>query len=237
MRETIHKIRSAHLGNERPVWVRLPKTGAKPVNLVIFLDGELYRDRVGATAITNWLSDSGEIAPTAFVFVSMHSMEARSRECPCYPPFAQFILKEFLPWLEKLYPAVVDCKERVLAGLSYTGLAAAYVALQFPNAFTKVIAQSGSFWWNDCWLVDQYSRLKGKLPVDFHLDVGTNETQVDLDHGHVRQTISQVDGVQRFRDVLIQSGHTVNYVEFNGGHEAVKWRETLSGALKWALPQ
>jgi enterochelin esterase-like enzyme len=235
MRETIHKIRSAHLGNERTVWVRLSPDEAKPVNLVIFLDAELYRDRVGATAITDRLSDSGEIAPTAFVFVSMHSMEARSHECPCYPPFARFVLKEFLPWLENLHPELRGCRERVLVGLSYTGLAAAYVALQDPNAFTKVIAQSGSFWWNDCWLVNEYAQLKARLPVEFYLDVGNKEIQTNVDHGHVRQTISQIDGVQRFRDLLTKSLHTVNYAEFDGHHDAAQWRETLPGALKWAL--
>jgi len=162
-------------------------------------------------------------------------MAARSIECPCHPPFARFIVEELLPWLEVRHPAVKDCTERVLVGLSYTGLAAAYVALQFPGTFTKVIAQSGSFWWNDCWLVDQFAQLPAKLPTGFYLDIGRLETEVDVDHGHVQQKISQLDGVHRLCDVLTKLGHEVNHVEFDGGHDFAKWKETLPGALQWAL--
>ena len=123
----------------------------------------------------------------------------------------------------------------MLVGLSYTGLAAAYVALQSPGTFTKVIAQSGSFWWNHCWLVAQFAQLKTRLPTAFYLDVGSLETEAEVDHGEVQQTVSQVDAVQRLRDVLKNSGHIVNYVEYDGDHDPAKWRQTLPGALKWAL--
>lgn len=140
-----------------------------------------------------------------------------------------------MPWLARTCPDIAGCEHRTLVGLSYTGLAASYIALQSPETFTKVISQSGSYWWNDCWLVNQYAQLKKRMPVEFYLDVGNMETQTNIDHGHTQQTVSQIDAVTRFRDVLKTSGHTVKYVEFDGHHDTAQWRETLPGALQWAL--
>ncbi len=212
-------------------------TNEPPRNLVVFLDAELYREKVGAVEVMDQLIQAKEIPSTIFVFVSALDMETRAIECPCHPPFARFIIDELMPWLVSEYPAIKDCDQRTLVGLSYTGLAASYIALQSPESFTKVISQSGSYWWNNCWLVDQYAKLNTRLPIEFYLDVGNQETQTDVDHGHARQSISQIDGVTRLRDVLLKLDHTVNYVEFDGHHDTAKWRATLPNALQWALSQ
>lgn len=232
MSEMHYRLRSVHLGNERSIWVR--GYGPSVSNLTIFLDAELYRERVGAGVLLDELSRSGAIAPSLFVFVSVESVTSRWRECPCYPPFARFIDEELFPWLEALRPEVRQAQERVVVGLSYTGLAAAYVALNAPERFTKVIAQSGSFWWNDCWLASQVAQ---PLTAEFYLDVGLEETQTEVQHSEdVLQVISQIEGVRRFRDALLARGSTPRYVEFDGGHDVVAWRRTLVGALRWALP-
>lgn len=235
MREISLKIHSTHLGNERTVWIRRSPVAGQPRQLVIFLDGELYRENVKAVEVIDQLIKAEKIPSTIFVFVSAVNMETRAIECPCHPPFARFIIDELMPWLESEEPAIKHCDQRTLVGLSYTGLAATYIALQSPNTFTRIIAQSGSFWWNNCWLVEQYAQLKTRLPVEFYLDVGTKEIRTEIDHGHAQQTVSQIDAINRFRQVLLNSGHTVNYVEFNGHHDTAKWRETLPGALQWAL--
>jgi len=228
------RLKSYHLSNERSVWIHGPAHSATANSLVVFLDGERYldRDRMDALAVIERLQ--GQIADAWFVFVSEESAEARWRECPCYPPFAQFIGEELLPWLaEKL--AIPE--RRVLAGLSYTGLAAAFVAKELPGAFQKIVSQSGSFWWNDCWLVEEFWKLKGKLPVEFFLDVGTQEIQENVRHREdVFQVVSQIEGVRRFQDALRHLGHSVRYEEFDGGHDYAGFRQTLPSALKWAIP-
>jgi enterochelin esterase-like enzyme len=233
MNETVAKIKSSPLQNERSIWIRAPRGPARAEQLTVFLDGELYRDRVEALSILDDLKDS--IPDGWFVFVSMESEEARWLECPCYPPFARFIVQELLPWLENRHPELRTIQQRTLVGLSYTGLAAAFVVKEFPGVFQKVISQSGSFWWQDCALVEQYRKL-GRLPTDFYLDVGTREAQENVQHReNVFQEVSQIEGVRRFRDVLLERGHSVRYVEFDGGHSFKSWKETLPGALRWAL--
>ncbi len=235
MKETIERLKSVHLGNERSIWIREPAAPDAASNLTIFLDGELYRDRVNAMSVIDDLQD--EIADCWFVFVSMESAEARWLECPCYPPFAKFIVEELLPWFERRYGSMVTIGQKTLIGLSYTGLAAAFITKEFPGVFQKVISQSGSFWSNDCWLVEQFKRLPHRVPTDFYLDVGTREIQENVRHREdVLQVLSQIEGVRRFRDALLHQGCSVKYLEFDGGHEFAAWKRMLPTALKWALP-
>lgn len=236
MCETVHRLASTHTGNERTIWVRKPLCDTGPCHLLIFLDGELYRDRIGAPSILDDLDQEADFRDTLVAYVSAHSETARWLECPCHPPFADFIIKELVPWLMAEYPFIGSGCERVLAGLSYTGLAAAFIALQAPGSFTKVIAQSGSFWSNDCWLVGEYSRLQATLPTEFYLDVGTRETQENVRHKEdVLQVVSQIEGVGKFRDILRAKGHQVHYQEFDGAHDCAAWTKTLPAALRWAL--
>lgn len=237
MKEILHRFKSARLENERAIWIREPaRTSTRP-HLIVFLDAELYRDRVGAVSVIEELEARSELAPAWYVFISMESVETRWRECPCHPPFAGFINEELVPWLEASYPAIKTSDERVLVGLSYTGLAAAFVALQSPGRFGKVVAQSGSFWSNDCWLVSQFEKRASRLPTDFYLDVGRRETAENVRHREdVLQVMSQIDAVRKFRATLVAKGHEVKYVEFDGGHDFAAWRQTLPDALRWAAP-
>lgn len=237
MTETADRIQSVHLQNERTVWIRKPANPSNSDVLTVFLDGEFYRERVGAVSVIEELLSSGSIADSWFVFVSSESVEARWKECPCHGPFAKFVVEELLAWLELRDPCIRSASQKVLVGLSYTGLAAAFIAAEHPGVFQKVISQSGSFWFNDEWITREYQSLEQRIPTAFYLDVGLKETQTNVRHKEdVLQVVSQIDGVRGFRDVLIRRGVTVSYVEFDGGHDFEAWRGTLPGALKWALP-
>ena len=236
MTEHVHRLHSKHLGNERSIWVRLPFDGREAECLAVFLDAEFYRDGIGAPQIVDDLQRSGQIPPTLAVFVSHESRESRWVECPCHSPFAAFVDEELMPWLETRHAPATRLRQRALIGLSYTGLAAAFVALQAPLRFTRVVAQSGSFWSDRCALVERYRSLTGRLPVEFYLDVGRHETRENVKHREdVVQEISQIEGVRRFRDVLLEKGHFPRYEEFDGGHDFVAWKGTLPMALSWAL--
>jgi enterochelin esterase family protein len=238
MREHIHRFKSVHAANERTIWIREPADPAKPCSLAIFLDGELYRDWVHANSIIDELNAASAITNTLVVFVSHESMEARWRECPCYPPFADFINLELLPWIEKLHPQTKEGRERILIGLSYTGLAAAFIALRAPEKYALVIAQSGSFWSDNLALVKQYRDTPTLHPTAFYLDVGLKETATNVRHKEdVLQVVSQIVGVKAFRDVLKARNIEVRYIEFDGGHECAAWKITLPDALQWALPR
>lgn len=235
MNEIRHRLRSAHLGNERDVWIRPPLDGVAAEVLLVFLDAELYRDRVKSHEIVDALEAAGDVPPAWVVHVSHHSVDARWVECPCHPPFASFVIAELMPWLADLHPETRALRERVLIGLSYTGLAASFVALQPDQPFTTVISQSGSYWWEDGWLTRHYAALPVARPVRFHLEVGDRETQAPVRHKEdLVQTTAQIDAVRAFRDALLDRGYEVHYSEFDGGHECGAWARTLPAALRWA---
>jgi len=233
--ESVHRLKSAVLGNERNVWVTPPLDPATCSQLTVFLDAEMYRDNVHAAAICETARREGAIPDSWFVWISSESIEARWKECPCHPPFARFIVDEFLPWLASTHPDTRRATWRTLVGLSYTGLAAAYVAHERPGVFARVIAQSGSFWWHDAWLCNHVTR-QGAQDVAFWLEVGARETQTNLKHQpDVVQAMSQIAGVQRMRDALVAQGYEVKYVETaDGAHDTSAWARSLPSALRWA---
>jgi enterochelin esterase family protein len=235
--QSIAQIRSEYLGNQRPVWVQPPRRPERCDHLTVFLDGEIYRDQFKIGALLDDLASKGGLADSWFVFVSNQSEEARWRECPCYPPFPKFVVKELLPWLEQLHPLIKRAKRRTLVGVSYTGLAATFVVHQYPGSFQTVISQSGSYWSNDCWLIGQIRKRRTPL-ARFYLDVGTRESKRNVRHRpDVFQAVAQIDSVRMLRDLLISRGDVVNYVEFRGGHTVASWKKTLPAALEWALPK
>jgi enterochelin esterase family protein len=237
MNESLHRFRSVELGNQRSVWLREPE--GPPAHLAVFLDGEDYREQMRAPALLEDLARDGEIGPVLAVFVSHHSPGARWIELACNPRHARFLDEELLPWLEALRPAVRGCHERVIVGASYGGLAAAHAALAAPRRFTRVIAQSGSFWWNDCWLMRHLAELQAAPPATrFLLTVGAKETQPFLRHRpDVVQTISQVEAAERLHAVLQQRGAPSDLVMTKDGrHDFASWRRALPAALKQALP-
>lgn len=235
--ETLHSLRSDILENDRTIWIREPDTIDSDLDLLVILDAELYRNRVKAPKIIDTLFASMDLQDVLVVYVSCVNMDTRWIECPCHPPFNDFISKELIPWIYSNYPAAANAKERVLTGLSYTGLAASFTALSSDGLFTKVISQSGSYWSNDCWLIKEFEDRKQNHPPAFFLDVGDKETQQHVWHKEdLIQSVSQIDGVKRFRDMLERNGYQVRYDTFEGGHSAEAWATSLPNALKWAFP-
>ena len=238
MKEETHSFSSSVLGNERSIWIRIPDRLASDAKLLLILDAEFYRERVDAPAIIEELYEKDAIDQALIVYVSHCDRDARWIECPCHPPFASFVLDELCPWIADRFPAIRSSRDRVIAGLSYTGLAASYVALKAKGLFNKVISQSGSYWSNDCWLAKEYEKWEGNLGISFYLDVGDEETETNVQHKEdVLQAVSQIEGVERFRDAVTALGCDVRYEIFRGGHSFDNWALTLPDALRWALPK
>jgi len=109
--------------------------------------------------------------------------------------------------------------------------------LRSEGLFTKVISQSGSYWSNDCWLAKELEIGEENIVTSFYLDVGDNEININIQHKEgVNQIVSQIEGVERFRDILIKRGCNVRYEVFSGGHSAEGWASTLPTAIQWAFP-
>lgn len=228
----LHRFRSGRLSNERQLAVYTPPGysdagGRYP--LLILLDGIFYTFFIPAPTILDNMIADGEIR--APVTVVVDTLFDRDRELSCNPSFTGMLADELLPWIRARYHVTARAEEVVVGGASFGGLASACAAHARSDAFGGVIAQSGSFWWAHegephGWLRRQI-HLERPKPVRFHLDVGLMEDSASPGDGP-----DQLTATRQVFEALRAQGYEVSLLEFNGGHEFLNWRGTLSSALK-----
>jgi enterochelin esterase-like enzyme len=230
-----YSLGSHHLPGRRFVWVDVPRgrlSARRPLHLVIAFDGVTYQSAIPTPMIVRDLMRRGAIGPTALVLVG-NALHARDRELAHNPGFVRFLVDELLPWLRDHHGIEVPPERTVLAGSSLGGLAAAYAALEAPERFGNVLAQSGAFLWSRSQrpdgppaLFEEYARA-ARSRTRFYLDAGRLETVV-----FPGMSKSLLDGVRGFRDILRKRGYPVRYVEFLGGHDYACWAATFGNGLR-----
>ncbi|KYF58027.1 hypothetical protein BE08_43845 [Sorangium cellulosum] len=249
-----HRLASAVLGNERTVTVYTPPgmtADRAPYPLVVMLDGECWprvaRMHVG---LDNLIAAKAIVPPVvAFVHNAPSPQIVRSRiaETACNPAFAAMLADELLPMLRERYPVSVDPDRVVLAGNSYTALAAAHAALERPDAFGAVMSTSGTHGWGYAdhpacalvlgkdgepeWLTRQYASAPRKA-IRFWIDVGQLETGTFIDW---MPGVDQRAANRHLRTVLQARGYQVTYHESPGGHEFVTFRHSVLRGLRAML--
>jgi len=217
---------------KRTVWSLAPPAG-RPAVAILFLDAELYQERVGAAAVVRRLQARRVIPPAVAAFLSDGGAAARHEDFVCRPEYARFVAGDLVGSVREEHPAVT---EFVIAGLSLSGLAAAYAATRHPAVFRAAVCHSPSFWW-------ERGRFAQELPPatpagpEFWICVGSRETETGLSHppSGLRQGLTQVAGCLGAVAALRANGYGVSYREYDGGHDPECWRDDLSLALPWAL--
>ncbi len=242
---TLHRFKSALLGNERRVWVYTPAgytVTAKPCGLLILFDGWLYVRIIPAPTILDNLYAEKRIPPLVAVlvdnFLRIDSL-IRAKELLSNEAFANFITKELIPWIHQHYNVTSDPVHTIVGGLSAGGAAAAFVALRHPELFGNVLSQSGAFqneaspdqFFNDPadreeeHLTHEYA-VAPKAPLRFYLEVGLYERFGNFSKGPTLLVANR-----HFRDVLQAKGYAFRYSEFPGDHSELYWKGTLANGL------
>lgn len=228
------KLKSEVLKNERRAWVYTPPgyvRDGKPYGLIVMFDGPMYTFLIPTPTILDNLLAKSKLPPMVAVILDNPTFRSRETEFACYEPYAEFIAKEVIPWVRANYNVTTDPSQTVVSGVSFGGLAAAFIGLKHPEIFGNVISQSGSFWWKPDsenepeWLTRQFVTSK-KLPLRFYLGVGLFETGPSP-HG----APDMVAVSRHMRDVLRAKGYDVEYSECHCGHDYLNWRGMLPDAL------
>lgn len=207
----------------------------KPCDLVIVFDGRTYDGSAGSDVPTPTIIDNliaaKKINPAVAVFVN--NMGNRARDLTGYPPFAEFVANELVPWVRKNYRINSGPSHVVAAGSSFGGLASSYVAFMHSDVIGNVLSQSGSYWVTKDTvntppfpltedsgdIVGEFRRSK-RLPIKFYVEIGRFDA------------IGVMLGTNReLRDVLLLKGYQVQYKEFDSGHDYIWWRESLADGL------
>jgi len=243
-----HQFKSTLLNNEREIAVYLPpgysKT-EKPYPLLVLFDEQAYLGDhnqpalVPTPTILNNLIAEKRIPPMVALLIGNAPDDARSRELPCNPVFADFLASELLPWAHGQYNFTSDPLQTVVAGSSFGGLAAAYAGLRHPETFGNILSQSGSFHWTPPnsnnssssesasetnWVARQFIA-SPKLPLRFYLEAGSDEIDFTGNDNSI------LPATRNLRDVLLAKGYEVQFQEFAGGHDYLSWRGTLADSL------
>lgn len=234
---TPEKLRSENLKEERSVSIYTPpgydpKSGS--YGLLVLFDGQDYRGPMPIPTILDNLLAAKKIRPLVAILIDNQNEESRDRDLECYPPFADFVAKELVPWARQRYRFSAEPERAIVGGVSLGGLNAAYCALRYPEVFGNVLSQSGAFSYfpdwdeqeeNDTspfgWLIRQFVTTR-KLPIRFYLEAGLFEN--DCPEALLTQN-------RRMRDVLEAKGYSVVFSEFAGGHEFLSWRGSVADGL------
>lgn len=212
-------------GYSRQVW-RSAADPQKRRPVCIFLDAELYLERVEAREVLGALQSAGRLPELDWVFVSHQDAAARHQDYTCNPGYARFIAEQVLP--------AGAGGGNYVCGLSLSGLAAAHLALSYPRLFRGALCQSGSFWWEGERFI-AIARELSPCRSRMWLSVGELETEEGVSHPPtgLRQEVSQLAAVERAAQGLKDLGCTVRHRVFAGGHDPAMWKAELPEALIW----
>jgi enterochelin esterase family protein len=237
---------------DRKIWIYTPpnftKLGEKYHFLIIF-DGKAFLNFTHPQIILDNLIAKNKIPPIVAVFIHNYSGFQRGKDLDCYPPFADFIVKELVIWLKEIYHISSDPNKAVITGSSSGALGATFIAYKYPYVFRNILSQSGFFgwfpgniffqrmryyygknfikWWEKedeqepYWLIRQFYKSE-KLPLKFYVNVGNLETRT-------------MPSVLRFHEMLEEKGYEHHYEVYPGGHEYIAWREHLPEGLIYLI--
>lgn len=221
---------------DRDIYVYLPpnydedREEAYPV--IYLFDAFIYLNRVQVPNILDNLISEGKIEPMAAVLFGTFR-STRSVILPLNFDFKDEFVSEFLPTIREPYNFSLRPEENLIGGMSFGGLAGAFIGFHHPEIFGKVLSQSGSFWRGfkqsdaegtsirDDWLINRFL-VEEKLPLKLYLDWGLQENYV-------------LDANRRMVKVLQKKGYEYKFIEFNGWHDWSNSRKTFVEGLQYLL--
>lgn len=176
----VKTIKSTVLNKTLPYKIYLPPIDkiSKKLPVIYINDGDNYIKKAKFPIVLDSLISNNIIEPIAAVFLEPRNRNENWRNIReelflCNPAFAKFFANEFIPTIEKLYPVRNNYNGRTILGVSFGGLAAAYIAVSVPGTFKNVIMQSPAF--HPC--KDIYKSYSSKPKKDFkmYLSYGTGK--------------------------------------------------------------
>ena len=200
---------------------------------LLFLDGELYADRVKSPEAIASAQASGSLPPVTCVYLPNLSAADRHEVYTCNESFAAFVALEMPRWIER---ELGRFERLFLCGLSLSALQSIFTAVKHPGIFAGVLAQSPSAWWQDEWLASSLDTLPSSRGR-FWLSVGTREVEENASHPPTPlvQKTSQLASVRRLAKRMTVAGHDIHLNEYDGGHDPVCWGAELPQAFEWLL--
>jgi enterochelin esterase-like enzyme len=218
---------SVFLPYDIKVDVFLPEKAKGPLPVLYLTDGQEYKhEKMGnLPVVADNLTQERRMSPVVLVFIDMRDPDnlnenRRVSQLPLNPAYAQFIIRELVPWIEINFKTSRKSEDRAILGTSLGGLHAAYMAHAFPDFFGKVAMQSPAFWFNE----EIYP-----LVADQQLKT----TRFFMTTGTIYDTEKDA---RKMKSILEEKGYPLTYVELNQGHSWGNWASQLENILVEFFP-
>jgi enterochelin esterase-like enzyme len=162
----------------------------------------------------------GLIEPVIMVFIDPRDPEdstinRREREFLNNPLYGDFLAAELVPLIDELYDTNPTPEARVMLGVSFGGVNAAYVGLNHSDVFGRLAINSPTFSVRPV-IFTQFQE-NDRLPLDIFMTTGCPwDTCGDA---------------QRMRDILEEKEYPLHYIEVHEGHSWGNWPALLDDML------
>jgi glucoamylase len=213
----IIEIDSKVFGEKRNVTVyavTLTASEPNPQRVMYIHDGGDYVKRAKAVEVWSNLVAEKRVRPFIMVFLDPKN---RMKEYWANDQWADFVANEVAPEIDRRYSTVKDRDGRAVIGASLGGITSLNIALRHPDKFSRIGAQSASFWVDNERVVKGLEKLDAaKTKFKFYIDDGAFEG---------------VDDSRRVNVMLRAKGYPVTYIEGHTGHNWTSWRDRLTDAF------
>ncbi|GHB81838.1 alpha/beta hydrolase [Persicitalea jodogahamensis] len=252
------KLHSAHLKRMVKLTFLHPHTlSAKfPLKVLLVFDGQDFPAlRIGKAISDYGLNQAGNY----MLVVGIHANKNRIYEygTASQPDYAyrgnkaanttQFVMDELIPYLKTNFSLSENRSDWTITGFSLSGLMALDIAWHHAEIFSRVGVFSGSFWWRQRALDDDYDEsdrimhniirfTPGQPPLRFWFQTGTHDEESDRDNDGIIDSIDDtLDLIAELERKGYLWGRDVVYEEVEAGeHHPNTWAKIFPKFLQWA---
>ena len=140
--------------------------------------------------------------------------------------FLRFIHEELIPFVEEQYR--VEKSESAICGFSYGGLFVLYTLFHKPEMFSRYLAGSTSFYWDNNVIFEyeqKYFEKSSNLPVRLFMSVGSQENEDAF-----------IQPLNRYTEILNSRGYSglqLNSIVLNNETHYSSFGNAFTKGLKW----
>lgn len=242
-------------GTTHTYWVYVPAQydKAKPASLVVFNDGQAFKNEKGDIRAQNVLDNliyRREIPVLIGVFINPGKTPEQPEPNPKEwgdrttnrpteyntpdDKYARVICDELLPALYKDYNISRDPEQHAIGGASSGAIAAFMVAWERPDQFRKVISFIGSFVnLRGGHVYPERVLASDKKPIRLFFQDGRNDNRGAGKGGKYNQDRDWFYQNVRLVEALTKKGYDVNNVWGIGGHSSKHGGAILPDMMRW----
>jgi len=227
---TPYEIASDILGYSRRINVYTPPeyNPAEKYPSLVLLDGTDFLKYSKVNTILDNLIQTKTIKPIIAILVDAGMKDGQTTRYEEYPlnhDFANSLVNEVIPFVNERYPLSEINTDYVISGFSYGGLAAIYVAFEYPDKIKHVLSLSGSVHYGKD---DEHELMIKRIaftePRDIVMKLNVGKLEGEY-HWNSPAWANQLVSHRHLVTILKMKGYDFTYQEYAGDHSAASWIE------------